>query len=113
MCRSFIEEYEAAVQFADAMIRYEDLVSDTGKFVSSIAEHLKVKVDPEQIVEQVSLNKRDTSLDVGYDAKTLLHGQHSTFIQSGDWRHILPQSLKRQISYEFADWLTANDYALE
>ena len=116
--REWISQYNLAKKNSVKMIRYEDMIENMYFHILNIERHLSLNLGEEdmQVICQklssidnqkiCSSDKRDFSSD------TLLHTNHITGTQVGEWESIIEKKLIDNIHREFKWWFIENQYSI-
>lgn len=110
MCRRWVNQYQLAKKHADLMFSYEQIVHDTERQIGRIADVLKVKVNPKEIIGHLPKVRAERGRSKNFDKLTQMHGRHGSGIHPNEWKTVLEYGLQQQIETEFAWWFKETGY---
>jgi hypothetical protein len=106
--KSWIEQYEFAERYADDMFRYDELISSPKTVISSMTNTLGINVSADEVLKKLSkelveYNQRFPNSGA-YSKSTLLHENHRTYTEDGEWKNILDKDFLEKLMRQFGWW---------
>jgi hypothetical protein len=112
-CTKWIALHEYWIKKAHIIMRYEDMLVDKRPFVEQISNHLGIKINPNDIIDQTLQLPKDSKNVKGVHNKvTLYHPNHITDGKHGTWKYTLDPSLIKDIETKHKEWFEQNNYSV-